>query len=108
MSQDSTLVTHGVVDFKLMALESVSNRSYGDAIIIASSLVTNHEALPTTATNVEHIPNLLNQIEEADSRLLVHVDLAVRVQQCKRVVIVFNNTDKFALLLNYMHPIYKT
>jgi hypothetical protein len=47
------------------------------------------------------ISDLLNWIEEADDRLVVHVDWAVLVQRCKRVVVVSNDTDTFALLLHY-------
>ena len=47
------------------------------------------------------IPELLNWIEEADHRLVVHVEWAVRVKQCKKVVVISNDTDTFALLLHY-------
>ena len=50
---------------------------------------------------VMKISDLLNWIEEADARLVVHVDWAVLVQRCKRVVVVSNDTDTFALLLHY-------
>ena len=52
-------------------------------------------------TGGEEISDLLNWIEEADARLVVHVDWAVLVQRCKRVVVVSNDTDTFALLLHY-------
>ena len=32
---------------------------------------------------------------------MLHIDWAIRVQNCKRVVIVSNDTDTFALLLHY-------
>jgi hypothetical protein len=57
--------------------------------------------LPAIASSGEEIPDLLNWIEEADARLVVHVDWAIRVQICKSVVIVANDTDTFALLLHY-------
>ena len=47
------------------------------------------------------ISDLLNWIEEADARLVVHVDWAVLVQRCKRVVVVSNDTDTVAILLHY-------
>ena len=47
------------------------------------------------------IPKLLNWTEEADSRLVLHVEWAVRVKQCQRVVVLSNDTDTFALLLHY-------
>jgi len=88
-------------NLQLLVRDIVCNRAYGDATIIASSLVSDDEALPATATGGEEIPDLLSWIEEADARLVVHVDWAVRVQRCKRVVIVSNDTDTFALLLHY-------
>jgi len=57
--------------------------------------------VPAIATDCKEIHKLLNWIEEADARLVVHVDWAVRVQQCKRVVVVSNDMDTFALLLHY-------
>ena len=47
------------------------------------------------------IPELLNWTEEADSRLVLHVEWAVREKQCQRVVVLSNDTDTFALLLHY-------
>jgi hypothetical protein len=69
--------------------------------IIASSVVSDGEVLPAKANGGEEIPDLLNWIEEADARLVVHVEWAVRVKQCRRVVIVSNDADTFALLLHY-------
>jgi hypothetical protein len=88
-------------NLQLLVRDIVCNRAYGAATIIASSLVSDDEALPATATGGEEIPDLFNWIKEADTRLVVHVDWAVRVQRCKRVVVVSNDTDTFALLLHY-------
>jgi len=44
---------------------------------------------------------LLNWIEESDTRLVVYVEWAVPVKQCKRVGVVSINTDIFTLLLHY-------
>ncbi len=88
-------------NLQLLVRDIVCNRTYGDTTVIASSLICDDKAVPAKATGAKGIPNLLNWIEEADARLVVHVDWAVRVQQCKRVVIVSNDTDTFALLLHY-------
>ena len=48
--------------------------------------------LPAKVAGGEEIPDLLNWIEEADTKMLVHVELAVHVKQCKRVVRVSNNS----------------
>ena len=59
--------------------------------------------LPAKANGGAEIPELLNWTEEADSRLVLHVEWAVRVKQCQRlrVVVLSNDTDTFALLLHY-------
>ena len=89
-------------NLQLLVRDMVCNRTYGDATIIASSVVYDDEALLALATGGEEIPYLLNWIEEADARLVLHVDWAVRLQNCKRVVVVSNDTDTFALLLHYV------
>ena len=88
-------------NLQLLVRDVVRNRPYGDKIVIASSVVSDDEALPAIASSGEEIPDLLNWIKEADARLVVHVDWAIRVQNCKRVVIVSNDTDTFALLLHH-------
>ena len=57
--------------------------------------------LPAKANGGAEIPEFLNWTEEADGRLVLHVEWAVRVKQCQRVVILSNDTDTFALLLHY-------
>ena len=57
--------------------------------------------LPAKANGGAEIPELLNWTEEADIRLVLHVEWAVRVKQCQRVVVLSNDTDTFALLLHY-------
>jgi hypothetical protein len=79
----------------------VSNRAEGNPVIIASSVVSDDEVLPAKATGGEEISDLHSWIEEADARLVVHVEWAVCVKQCKRVVVCSNDTDTFALLLHY-------
>ena len=84
-----------------MVRDTVRLRTFGNATIIVSSVVCDDEVLPAISLGGEEIPSLLNWIEEADARLVVHVEWAVRVKQCKRVVIVSNDTDTFAILLHY-------
>ncbi len=88
-------------NLQLLVRDIVSERSHTNATIIASSVVSGDEVLPAKATGGEEIPDLLNWIEEADARLVVHVEWAVRMKLCKRVVTVSNDTDTFALLLHY-------
>jgi hypothetical protein len=83
----------------------VCSRAYGKATIVASSVVSDDKVLAAVASGGEEIPELLNWIEEADARLVVHVEWAVRVKQCGRVVILSNDTDTFALLLRYISHI---
>ena len=63
--------------------------------------VSDDEVLPAKAAGGEEIPDLLNWIAEDEDRLVVHVEWAVCVKQCKRAVVVSNDTDTFALLLYY-------
>ena len=85
-------------NLQLLVRDIVYKRAYGNATaiatIIASSLVSDDEALPAKSAGGEEIPDLLNWIEEADARLVVHVDWAVRVKQCKRIVIVSNKGSR--------------
>lgn len=88
-------------NLQLLVRDIVCNRAPGNATVIASSFVSEDEVIPAKLAGGQEIPDLLNWIEEADSRLVVHVEWAVRVKQCKRVVVVSNDTDTFALLLHY-------
>ena len=88
-------------NLQMLVRELMCNQTSGNATIIVSSVVSDDEMLPAKAAGGEEIPDLLNWIEEADARLVVHVEWAVRVKQCKRVVVVSNDTDTFALLLYY-------
>ena len=58
-------------------------------------------------TGGKEIPELLSWIEEADARLIVHVQWAIRENKCERIIIVSNDTDTFALLLHYT-PYFQT
>ena len=80
---------------------TVCFQACGDSTILASSFVFNDEVLPAKAAGGEEFPDLLNWIEEADAGLVVHVEWAVSVKQCRRVVVVSNDTDTFAMLLHY-------
>lgn len=88
-------------NLQLLVRDIVSTRTSDNATIIASSIVSDDEVLSATATGGQEIPNLFSWIEEADARLVVHVEWAVRVHKCKRIVIVSNDTDTFTLLLHY-------
>ena len=88
-------------NIQLLVRDTVCNGHYANTTIIASSVVSDDEVLPAKANGGAEIPELLNWTEEADSRLVLHVEWAVRVKQCQRVVVLFNDTDTFALLLHY-------
>ncbi|KAL8620077.1 hypothetical protein ACOMHN_015359 [Nucella lapillus] len=88
-------------NLNLLVRDMVSNRAEGNPVIIASSVICDDEVLPAKAAGGEEIPDLHSWIEEADARLVVHVEWAVRVKQCKRLIVVSNDTDTFALLLHY-------
>ncbi|KAL7406573.1 hypothetical protein ABVT39_022458 [Epinephelus coioides] len=88
-------------NLQLLVQDMVCNRTCGDATILVSSVVSHDEVLPAKAAGGEEFPDLLNWIEEADARLVVHVEWAACVKQCKKVVVVSNDTDTFALLLHF-------
>ncbi|KAH3719442.1 hypothetical protein DPMN_062277 [Dreissena polymorpha] len=69
--------------------------------IIASSVLYDNEALPAITFCNEVIPELLNWIEEADARVVAHVEWAARIKQGQRVLLMSNDTDSFALLLHF-------
>ena len=41
-------------------------------------------------------------VEEADDRLVLHVEWAIRKEKCERVVVISNNSDTVALLLYHL------
>ncbi|KAL7396930.1 hypothetical protein ABVT39_013826 [Epinephelus coioides] len=67
-------------NLQLLVRDMVCNRTCGDATILVSSVVSHDEVLPAKAAGGE-FPDLLNWIEEADARLVVHVEWAVCVQE---------------------------
>ena len=88
-------------NLQLLVRDTVCNGHYANTTIIASSVVSDDEVLPAKANGGAEILELLNWTEEADSRLVLHVEWAVRVKQCQRVVVLSNDTYTFALLLHY-------
>ena len=78
-------------NLQMLVRDMVCNQASGNAIIV-SSVVSDDEVLPAKAAGGEEIPGLLNCIEEADDGLVVHVEWAVCVKQCKRVVVVLHPT----------------
>ena len=88
-------------NFQLLVRDTVCIGHYANTTIIASYVVSDDKLLPPKANGGAEIPELLNWTEESDSRLVLHVEWAVRVKQCQRVVVLSNDTDTFALLLHY-------
>ncbi|KAH3840202.1 hypothetical protein DPMN_113647 [Dreissena polymorpha] len=75
--------------------------------IIASSVVFDNKTLPAIKFGNEVIPELYNWIEEADARVVAHVEWADRIKQCQRVDVMSNDTDIFAFLLHFT-PYFQT
>ena len=48
--------------------------------MIASSIICDDEVLPTVSSTEEDVNELNSWIEEADARLIFHIDWAVRTQ----------------------------
>ncbi|KAH3725181.1 hypothetical protein DPMN_051016 [Dreissena polymorpha] len=70
-------------------------------------VVSDNEALTVIKFGNEVIPELLNWIEEADTRVVAHVEWAAHIKQCQRVVMMSNDTDSFALFLHFT-PYFQT
>ena len=68
--------------------------------MIFSSMIYEGELLAAKNDSGE-IPELNNWLEEADSKVIIHVEYALRVQKCTRVIVLSNDTDTFILLLYY-------
>ena len=68
--------------------------------MIVSSVVVDNEAIPAKQQDTG-IEELTNYIEEADCGIISNAEWSVRVQHCKRVVVIPNDADTFALLLHY-------
>ena len=82
---------------QLLVRDIVCNRAYSNITIIASSVVSNKEVIPAISSCGEEVPEILNWIEEMPHcRLVVHLEWAVRVKLCQRIVVVSNDTDTFA------------
>ena len=52
--------------------------------------MSDDEVLPAMTNDCDEIAKLLKRIEESAARLVVHVEWAVPVKQCKRVGVVSN------------------
>ena len=57
--------------------------------------------LPPKTNSGAGIPEFLNWTGEEDSRIVLYVEGAVRVEKYQRVVLLSNDTDSFALLVHY-------
>ena len=57
--------------------------------------------LPPKANSDAGIPEFLTWTGEEDSRIVLYVEGAVRVEKYQRVVLLSNDTDSFALLVHY-------
>ncbi|KAH3897520.1 hypothetical protein DPMN_021708 [Dreissena polymorpha] len=73
--------------------------------IIASSVVSDNEALPAIKFGNEVISELLNWIQEVNARVVAPVDWAARIKQCQRVVVKSNDSESFALLLHFRNSV---
>ena len=76
--------------------EIVSQRNH-----ITSSVIVNGELDPAMMGNTE-ITELNNWIEEADGKLPVHAEYAIRTQGFRRLVILSNDTDSVVYLLRHI------
>ena len=59
------------------------------------------EVLPALHDGVE-IPELLSWVEEGEAHCIPHIEWAIRSKQVKRIIVMSNDTDMFALLVHFM------
>ena len=73
--------------------------------VIMSGMVIDEEIVSArikqTGSNIRDVPQLNNWQEEADSRVISHVEWAIR-DGCEKSVVISNDTDTIALLLHYI------
>ena len=79
--------------------------------LILSRCVTNNNDVISTVEISEQDKqltireDLTNQLEEADVRIIPHIEKAIK-NESKRIVVLSNDTDVFALLLHYSHSFF--
>ena len=88
----------------LLARDIVCNGDYVNTVSIARYVVSVDEVLPAKSNGGADISKPLKWAEETDSRLVMHVEWAIRVKQCMEAVILSNGTYTFALLLVHDVP----
>lgn len=89
---------------KLVSTEAKIYSSQTIMPLVVSGVILNGEVLPAQMfTNGEEqsVMELKNSIEEADYRLVPHVEWAAQ-QNTKRVVLLSNDTDVIAIMLRYI------
>ena len=83
------------VQTQQISKELVSQRNQ-----VTSSVIVNGELVPAMI-GITEIPELNNLIEEADGKLPVHVEYAIRTQKFRRVIVLSNDTDSVMYLLRH-------
>ena len=86
---------------QLLFCDIVRDEVYRNQTIITSSVIIDGEVKSARYSSGEEIPELMNYIEEADSKIIVHLEWAIRIKHCARVIVLSNDTDVFTLLLHY-------
>ncbi|KAH3872346.1 hypothetical protein DPMN_035561 [Dreissena polymorpha] len=94
------------LNLQLLVRDIVCNDVCANSFI-ASSVVSDNEALPAIKFNNEVIPKLFNCIEETNIRVEAHVEWDACIKQCQRVVVMSNDNDSFALL-HHFTPYFQT
>ena len=89
----------------------VSKSRDGNMKLILSGCVTNNNDVISIVEILEQDKqltireDLTNQLEEADVRIIPHIEKAIK-NESKRIVVLSNDTDVFALLLHYSHSFF--
>lgn len=83
---------------QILLSELIQNREQRNAVLIVSSMIQEEHLLPAISRHHDEIPALNRCIEEADSRLIVHTKWDLVVDKSKRIIVISNYADTFALL----------
>ena len=69
--------------------------------VIFSSMIIDGELISARSKS-ENIPKLDNWLEEADFKVIPHIEYALKVQKCERIIVLSNDTDTAVVILHFM------
>lgn len=70
--------------------------------------MTGEEALKIQNGHVTKVPELNSAVEEADERIFIHINHAVKTTNVKNLLIASSDTDVFVCAIYYFHSVFKS